>query len=207
MKINEIETDIAPGEKRQFEPSNTDTSRSWDKFLSDCSDSIVAIKSAGKFLYRGITHTKMSGSIPDIFIGRPRTTRLALDTPESIQDAFDNQLKARNFTALRSNSIFCVSNVEYTFRYGRPYVIFPVNGFSFTWSPRISDLTEFLFDINVSDGDELEKYCEDDPKLMASYKQDDLISAIRSENEIYINGSYYAFSSEFYESSLRKGLQ
>jgi hypothetical protein len=137
MKINEI--DLEPGQKQRFDPSNTDYERSFDKFLLDCSDSIAAMRQAKQLLYRGIK-TK----VPDIFVGIPRQDRSPLDTPKGHNEQINTLMSKAGFTAIRTNSIFCSGSVWETGMYGKNYIIFPKNGFDFTWSTKIDDLTRYL---------------------------------------------------------------
>lgn len=190
MKINEIDTDLQPGEKRQFEPSNTDASRSWDKFVSDCSESIKAMQTANKLLYRGVRN---KANMPEIFVGSSRKDRKPLDSGQKMQGVFDQVLADKGFIALRSNSIFCTSMYEFAVGYGPVYAIFPVNGFKFTWSSEVDDLTEFMYNRNIEFTHEMTSYMQTHPDFVRSYKQDNLVSALYSENEIFINGQYYAF--------------
>jgi hypothetical protein len=141
MKINELGDidSLEPGQRQKFNPSNTDYSRSFDKFLLDCSDSIAAAKEADKFLLRGVA----SGG-PQIFLGRSRDNRKPLDSDKLDATMMDDYLKASGFTALRSNSIFCTGSLYGVGKYGTVYIIFPVNGFDITWSPKVHDFTNYV---------------------------------------------------------------
>ena len=129
MKIYEIE-DLEPGDKNQL-----DTKGIINQLKTDCSDSISAMKTAEDFLYRGIS-TDMS----DAFIGRSRENRKPIDLPQHYQDTIDLSMKAVGMEALRSNSIFCSGALSQAGCYGEIYIIFPVNGFKFSWSPIVKDL-------------------------------------------------------------------
>lgn len=137
MKIYEVE----PGEKLKFEPSNTDTERSFGKFLADCSESIAAMQEAKGFLYRGLAESGSKNKLPSIFLGRPRLSRSPMDTQKDIQQEFDSILTKNGFTATRSNSIFCSGNVGQASSYGSIYLIFPKNGYQITWSSLVKDFT------------------------------------------------------------------
>lgn len=135
MKIYEVE----PGEKEKFVPSNTKTGFTYPEFLSQCSESIAAMKEAKCFLYRG-----MQSAPSTIFIGSPRKDRTAMDTNQKVSDTLDKFLYHSGFTALRYNSIFCSGSASVASNYGKKYLIFPKNGFSLTWSSRIDDFTQFI---------------------------------------------------------------
>jgi hypothetical protein len=146
MKLFELK----PGERKEFTPSNTNSKYSYSKFLSDCSESIAAMQQSRSFLYRGMTD-----NMPDIFIGRPWGKRKPKDTSTDVQKEIDKLFKLAGFTALRSNSIFCSGSIGQARDYGNPYIIFPINGFSFTWSPKMYDLYHQLGDIATSSPSEL----------------------------------------------------
>ncbi len=88
-------------------------------------------------LYRSLS--VMSG-IPDIFIANSREDRVPKDTALMYQEAIDKKLKEAGFNALRGNSIFCISDVGGAY-FSKKYIIFPINGFNYTWCPT-ADLTE-----------------------------------------------------------------
>lgn len=99
----------------------------------DCSDFLqVAHGTLG--LYRGITRRNL-----DAFRRSTPTERIPKDTSNDIQQGFDNMLAERGFTALRKNSIFATGNYDQAMGYGGVFFVVPVNGFKFTWSPKVSD--------------------------------------------------------------------
>ena len=144
MRLDELN----PGQKKEFIPSNTKESRTFTTFLNQCSESIAACREAGDFLYRGIS---LLNAEYDIFLGRPRKNRRATDTSIELQQEWDKLFTAAGFSALRSNSIFCAGGIDTAVSYGSAYIIFPINGFSFTWSPKIYDLYNHMqqHDINT----------------------------------------------------------
>jgi hypothetical protein len=152
MKINELEDALKPGEKRLFTPSNTKKGKTFTDFLTDCSDSIAAIKAADKFIYRGMSDS------PLIFKGRSRDNRSPLDTTMRTTEGIDKILSATGFTALRTNSIFCSGDSHQAGMYGDyVYLIFPINGFSFTWSEKIHDFTNFVADNAINNYSDFSK--------------------------------------------------
>ena len=73
------------------------------------------------------------------FIGNPRIDRWPKDTKQTIQIKVDEMLQKMGFTALRRNSIFATSDMLATISFGKMYAIFPLNGFTYTWSSRRDD--------------------------------------------------------------------
>jgi hypothetical protein len=136
--------ELKPGRKKEFHPSNTEEPQSFTTFLANCSESIAAMREAKSFLYRG------TYGAHDIFLGRPRENRKTTDTSPTLQKEWDKIYTSAGFTALRSNSIFCSADIHVADSYGHSYIIFPINGFSFTWSPKIYDLYNHMqqHDIN-----------------------------------------------------------
>ena len=57
------------------------------------------------------------------------------------QDVYDKSIAKAGFKALRSNSIFTSGDSSLAFGFGSSrYIIFPVNGFNFTWSHSKRDI-------------------------------------------------------------------
>lgn len=190
MKIYEIGGvgKLHPGEKRAFAPSNSDPKRSFEKFLSDCSDAIAAMKVSRRFLYRGV-----SRSAPSIFIGKPRKDRNTSLNPEMSKE-IDDKFFAAGFKAARRNSIFCSASSQAAI-YGTVYLIFPVNGFNFTWSPIVHDFIT-SGNINVYNFD----------PIKVNYQSDNFVGALNSGNEIMVHGKYYAFDKIHFGLALMKAL-
>lgn len=110
------------------------------KFIKkNCSEFLKIATKANAFLYRGF-----GGSFSDThkraFIGMPRENRKPKDSYQNLQDQLDEYLTEKGFTALRSNSLFVTGSKTATSTYGSMYVIFPLNGYKFTWSQVEDDL-------------------------------------------------------------------
>jgi hypothetical protein len=108
----------------------------------ECSQAIAAYKQTGIVLLRG------SGKAPAIFKGKSWDQRRVRNSTKIGQDLFDAALKKLGITALRSNSIFTSSAVEQVSIYGKIYIIFPKNGFQFSW-------TKFDPDVVIDDPREI----------------------------------------------------
>lgn len=110
----------------------------------DCSDYLQISRSSHSMLYRGI----------DIGIPAFRSQSLAkrqpVDTSKFTQAEIDRDLANSGFKALRGNSIFVTSDYNVANAYGNTYIIFPVNGFEFTYSKKIQDMYSTLQKYNES---------------------------------------------------------
>lgn len=207
MKIYEIEQ----GQRQHIPYHGID--RIIDVLNAECSETVEAIRSVGKFLYRGVrvggsnvsTWMKprhLQGSAPSIFKASSRDNRKPLDTPNQIQNMIDGALESAGFRALRSNSIFCSGYKAAAINYGVPYLVFPINGFDFTWSRRFADLFSDLIDqLNDSTREKFFNQFENDPAEwifdIAKYNNSSLEAALNSNHEIMIRGEYYAIHHQF----------
>ena len=99
----------------------------------ECSKFLVEVKKANKFLYRG-----MDNDHPVVY-GRSHEKRDPKDTSERTQKEIDKILSDAGFKALRSNSIFTTGDYGRAGGYGDVYIIFPRNGYNFTWSTKHKD--------------------------------------------------------------------
>lgn len=106
---------------------------------SHCSDALKIFIKEKKFLYRGISEDA-SSQLGQVFIGHSPKNRKPLDSTLASQVELDQMLQKAGFIALRNNSIFCTSLDDSAIEYGTPYIIFPVNGFKYTWSTKLADL-------------------------------------------------------------------
>ena len=69
----------------------------------ECSNAIVSMRNASKFLYRGID---ISSSQAYPFRSTTRTNRMPKDTPHELKDAFNDIMYICRIRTNRSNSIF-----------------------------------------------------------------------------------------------------
>lgn len=111
--------------------------KTFQYITTNCSEFLAYVKASGQTdpLWRGI-----GGKVPEIFASRSRENREARDSSDEGQRVVDLALKAKGFTALRSNSIFATSDWDRAENYGTVYAIFPKNGFHYTWSVRHDDI-------------------------------------------------------------------
>lgn len=186
MRLHEIEH----GEKLPIQDDRQDIIKMLN---SQCSEIIQAMKASNKFLYRGVRGYS-DPNFPEQFKGKSRSDRKTMGTSSWHQPVMDKILANNGFAALRGNSIFCTSNIEDSTTYGRPYIIFPINGFDFTWSPVYQDLY----------GDPAYSHDMDEKAISkmlshGSYKWNDLPKALQTGHEIMIHGEYYAFRNSIYD--------
>lgn len=111
--------------------------KSMTRFIKKhCGQILDIYRSTNKFLYRGMAHIDR-----DILLGKTPINRPSVDTPNGVHRQLNHVLRCAGFKALRSNCIFCTSERSCTKMYGNPYIIFPVDGFSYMWC---KDSRDFL---------------------------------------------------------------
>ena len=190
MKINEVIKygNLKQGEHLSLSPEKVNDIIDFIK--RRCKKIINVYKSSGALLYRG-THTQNDA---EFFIAKPFTKRKPKDTAKTYQIAIDNKLSQAGFTALRSNSIFCTSREKTTIIYGTTYVIFPIDGFTYTFAERVDDLTQNygLSDSSVVMNNLLKLPPQQFCKKLGFKNNIDLESALVNGDEVYIHGPVMA---------------
>jgi hypothetical protein len=149
-----------------------------------CSDILVLYRENRKVLYRGIASSEK------YLIDESPVNRLPRDTPRFLSFAIDDKLQAAGFKALRSNSIFCTGRENDAIAYadgGSLYVIFPVNGFDYTYC-KYRDLTEEMeYNVPQIQNMSTDKFIKD-----LEFKDTDLGFAMHTGVEVYLHGKYAA---------------
>lgn len=133
-----------------------------------------------KFLFRGI-RTNNNEKILSLYIKENRNPR---DTPKEIHNFFNKTMKSLGFYTNRSNSIFCTPSIQQAKFYGKPYIVFPKNGFKYVWGKEIKDLYSILVKVNHRELKKIYKqnklsffigkqlyYAENEKKLKDFYNQ------------------------------------
>lgn len=88
-----------------------------------------------KFLFRGIR------SSDDALYGKPFEARKPKDSNRQLHELVNGTIKSLGFTANRENSMFVTGDRSQASGYGNDlYIMFPVDGFTFTWSKTVKDL-------------------------------------------------------------------
>jgi hypothetical protein len=156
----------------------------------NCSEILNLYYMEEQGLYRGIRKYN-SG----IVMARTPIDRSPMDTPKEVDQKLDKILIEAGFKARRTNSIFCTSDAEFAVNYGDEFLIFPINGFDYSWCKSAKDLynrfslhrenNEFLKDMeNLSPIEFVKKY---------DFKNNQgLGDAIEYGNEVCISGKYIA---------------
>lgn len=155
------------------------------------------------WLYNG---TKKYNS--PVFLGNLVKNREPRDTNSTVSLYIDKALQYVGFKALRSNSLFCISDKKTAASYGNIYIIFPLDGFSYTWCRIAADLTG-KYDLSVVMLDDADPTnvlygSEFVHNLMTMtsreftqfyrFTDNAIIDAIDYGYEIYIHGKYIAVS-------------
>lgn len=126
MRLFEIEKSFDAEKARNFIYENC------EPFLSQISNPVDQV------LWRG-TFKDINYKVTDVRKDREPTNSTKIE-----QEFIDSSFDRLGITAKRSNSLFCTGYEYTTQTYGRPFAIFPIGEFSFSWSPNIRDLfTDF----------------------------------------------------------------
>jgi hypothetical protein len=199
MRINEI----IFKKKKPTPPeiSEEDIYTALEYIDENCSEFLTALKGTETFLYRGLD-PKFSKT--PLFKTQSPINRNPTGQSQPQQAMLDLFLKTSGFTALRTNSILCTTAESQAREFGLIYIIFPINGFSFTWSKKIPDigsskiLANELYNCysvkkysikNIPSREESDKFIND-----FGFKNNNLSEALLSGNEIAIHGEYIAIS-------------
>jgi len=160
MRLSEIDPDkITPGSKHQLgididpyvDPEEDETGRNPHERKADmvaeyidqhCGDILSLYKANGnRVFYRGLK-TWPQGMDP-AFVGQSREDRQPKDSDNDQTRLFDAALASSGFKALRSNSLFVSSSISVANDYGKAWVIFPLDGFDFTYTNRRDLVIEY----------------------------------------------------------------
>lgn len=167
MRLVEIEENLDPKELREFIEKNC------QPFLEQISNDIFHYR-----MYRG-THSISYAETSRIVSVRKDRRPSATYPEDNIK--LITSFKNNGLVANRDNSIFCSGASVVAGAYGNVFCAFPIGSFSFTWSPEIDDLYEYI----VNHG-RLLKDGSYDEFVKANYIDHDLKKAIESKNEIMI---------------------
>lgn len=87
-----------------------------------------------KFLFRGIK------SSDDAVYGKPFEARKPKDSNRDLHDLVNGTINNLGFEANRENAMFVSGDRGQASNYGSLYIMFPMDGFKFTWSKTVKDL-------------------------------------------------------------------
>lgn len=193
---------------RLFEFSNNDIDL--NEFINaKCSNALIACKRANGFLYHGSGKAKWHQNTKELeqnYVISVTTERIPVhhwpNAEEKLIDA--------GFTALRTNSIFCIGRLDVAKQFGEPYVIFPFDNSSFTWSEKFayyfSDDPEMGFVGPERYDEEIRHMSSEQFVKYFKIRKDNLSDAIMSEHEIYIHGQFLAIKYSAYDFNFWKNL-
>lgn len=237
MLINEIEipklksgetTDIYSIDKTNEEYVSTLV----DTLQNKCNTYIQSCKETNNFLYRGFRELNESNKNQYVFVGKSHDDRLQIFSEYNNKKSYeqisqlicDINLKLMGFTALRSNSTFCNSNSIEVSIWGEPYVMFPVNGFTFSYSTVHTGVPAAYYHSDVFvesyrtlekeikkvtfDLDNLPKTITNNPDILANAREfvkenklvhNDLNKAIKWCKDVWIRGTYIAIEFNWFK--------
>ena len=210
MKLYEL--DINPGSKQEISSSGYELGdRTEDRAKAEeyckliqenCKESLAAMRAGKEFLYRGSANKDFKA-----FKGASRENRRPLSTKAHYQVLLDEMLTQYGFTAIRSNSIYCTSNISeadyYSKSVGTTYMIFPIDGFKFTWSEYSGDLYALM---NAADYRTLDDRRFVDFMDKFKFVKTRLNIAIQDGHEVMVHGQYYAFQTKYFYSAFKEIL-
>lgn len=183
------------------------------------------VTKSNKFLYRGVSENKVKSE--KSFIGKSLDFR-----PSSIRNnevnikyqiIFDLLLKYAGFDALRTNSIFCTSNINTASSYigkdGNTFIIFPMNGFKYTYSDIHSGKSAYQFkydklhfnvyyniDATQTPNSNFQKEVINNIKLICNkfikenkLHKTNISKAMIVNDDIWFTGQYVAVNIEYYD--------
>ena len=190
----------------EIQESEEDVYTACEAIDEHCIEFIKDMKTANKFLYRGIDYRVTT----PIFTDESPATRSPIGQTRENHKKLNILLTMGGFKALRSNSICCSSNLKEATGFGAPFMIFPANGYEFTWSSRIDDIGGSYPLMHALNDWDLRKKLpvfgykpkkwppapEEAEAFLDSFGfQDfDMVAALNSGNEIAIHGKYMAIS-------------
>lgn len=160
MKINEVKPKLKPGKKKPLNIKAKEFEKKFGLILKkDCKkilDLYLSMNNFGRLdpediewesiddynlLFRG---TKRKN--PPAYLASPPKNRKPVDTGMGLHNELNQVLSLAGYKATRGNSIFTSGSYGQARDYGQVYVIFPVDGFNFSWSPKHEDLYSDLLD-------------------------------------------------------------
>lgn len=116
---------------RLYEVDDPALNEMLEKITDECSDILELYHTLHRMLFRGV-----KTGAPPYFERTPREDRKNLHSNSILAGVFDDYLASKGFTALRRNSMFCTNSISHAESFGAVYVVFPKNGFTYTWTKR-----------------------------------------------------------------------
>lgn len=200
------------------DPSSDKVATVAKSILTRCSDIVnfyrTIPRSPGDFFMRGTSaHIKNPGffGAVDYYRSRSNPDRSPKDVSLNVHNKIVEWMVDMKFAAHRGNSIFVTSDSKEAHEmYGRLFIIFPVNGFSYTWSKmhkdffksieHSKDVREQILELDMDSIQDIRWFDN-----FFQFQNHNLEQAFQSKNEVMINGEYYAINSshtDFVENSI-----
>ena len=196
--VRNLEALITPEEQLEF------LATEMSGMLKNCSQIISIYKQANGFLYRGMKHK------PIAFESNIRTDRSTVEMHPEYAKALVRAYNALGIKAHRQNSIFTTPDRHKAHDWGNAYIVFPQNGFSFSYFTEIkSNYAYYRMEnaaaavVNPYDPHNFATDDEDIASIVKVMKElgitdKNLTYAIQQECEVLITGAkFYAFSIEW----------
>jgi len=139
------------------------------------------------FMYRGI------GSSSDALYGKPFDARKPKDSNRELHELVNDTIKGLGFKADRGNAMFVTGDRSQASGYGNAlYVLFPVDGFTYTWSRQEKDvILDNSKKLLMLDRDVVTKIRrmvreakQDNPNLSISYPDDLFTSGYEYDSDV-----------------------
>lgn len=173
MKINEVD----------------DTDEKLDSIFKECSNIVSIFKETNKLLLRGSNYYTSFELYES-----PKDRETLSFTMKKMQPVIDEFLKEKGFIARRSNSIFCTSSKADASSYGKTFIIFPTNGFDFTYFRQSDDLIIDMAPFYVPGLLPVNKEKIFDKLERLQPTSTNLERALQNRNEVLIHGYFYTLN-------------
>lgn len=106
--------------------------------LTDCQPFLALLRAGSGPLFRG---SNRDGA--KYFRDKVRRDRQPKNMRPDLHSAADEWFSRRFGVRYRGASLFCTGDRAGASRHGTVYLVFPVEGFQFCWSPKVTDLYEW----------------------------------------------------------------
>lgn len=199
MRIDELDFKKIkkPGEVVNY--SDNKLNKAFNRIEILCNEYLSIVRKSKNILYRGAIHKNIKSKI-FMANSKPRVS-VEGNKATNYQKLCDTYLSLAGFKALRGNSIFTNSEYRMAKFWGNTYLIFPLNGFEFTYSKKYSgvpaaDYEYPSFEVN---GQEIYDY-DYSSKSMLKY-----FNRLKSSEQIELSKKFVA-TNQFNCTDLKYGL-
>lgn len=169
-----------------------------------CSEIINVYQQTDRFLYRGMKRK------PNVFLSNIRQDRSTIQMPRKFAELLVAAYTAFGIDANRQNSIFTSPIVKTAGHWGEAYIVFPFNGFKFSYVAKYDTMYPFadLYELSMQAQSKEKPMQFMIPKLEEMGLTDEnLPYAIENNLEVLITGDkFYAFSFDTWADTLSEWL-